>query len=111
MINELNFKGVSYLNMREEQSEECQRGGVHDVDEGVLGQHAGAVRVMRRGPGRRRVQVEVGAAEAMRVVTVTPACRNKSEKVFSSFRIVNNLRSISVPYVAALSRSQVLLHL
>ena len=111
MINELNFKAVSYLNMREEQSEERQRGGVHDVDEGVLGQHAGAVRVMRRGPGRRRVQVEVGAAEAMRVVTVTPACRNKSEKVFSSFGIVNNLRSISVPYVAALSRSQVLLHL
>ena len=77
MINELNFKAVSYLNMREEQSEERQRGGVHDVDEGVLGQHAGPVRVVRRGPGRRRVQVEVGAAEVMRVVTVTPACINK----------------------------------
>ena len=73
----VDFKVVSYLNMREEQSEECQSGGVHDVDEGVLGQHAGAVRVVGRGPGRRRVQVEVGAAEAERVVTVTPAWRNK----------------------------------
>ena len=46
---------------------------MHDVDEGIFGQHPGAVRVVRRGPGRRRVQVEVGAAQAKRVVSVTPA--------------------------------------
>ena len=58
--------------MREEQSEKRQSDGVHDVDEGVFGQHTRAVCVVRRGPGRRRVQVEVGAAEMKRIVTVTP---------------------------------------
>ena len=59
--------------MREEQSEEGEGRCVDDVDERVPGQHAGAVGVVRRGTRRRRVHVEVCAAEAERVVTVTSA--------------------------------------
>ena len=61
------------MNVREEQSEEGEGGCVDDVDERVPGQHAGAVGVVRRGTRRRRVHVEVCAAEAERVVTVTSA--------------------------------------
>ena len=70
----VNFAAIApYLNVREEQSEEGEGGCVDDVDERVPGQHAGAVGVVRRGPRRRRVHVEVCAAEAERVVTVTSA--------------------------------------
>ena len=38
-LNKFYSKTLSYLNMREEESEQCQSDGVHYVDEGVFRQH------------------------------------------------------------------------